>query len=428
MIPETPKQKLRKLAEERAGKEEMQSILEFMPEDVKKLLHELRVHQIELEMQNEELQRAMDELEDSNMRYFDLYNMAPVGYCTLSDQGVILEANLTATELLGVSRNALTRKSLTSFVLPDDQDIFYQHRKRLFETNEPQSCELRIMKKGTGYFWANLEATTARDQDGNPVCRITLNDITGLKKAEEEINLRNEQLQENNKQKDKFFSIVAHDLRSPFNSFLGFTKLLAEELHEMSEEDIQKIANALQKSATNLYNLLSNLLAWSRMQQGVMEFNPATSSLTTIVQKATDSFSDQALQKGLVLQFEAPEDLQVFVDEPMIESTLRNLISNAVKFTSRGGEVHISARRASNNSIEVSVSDTGTGMNPESLRNLFSLTEHPTQKGTEGEPSTGLGLLLCKEFVEKHGGTIRAESEVGVGSTFRITLPGGGEK
>ena len=132
------------------------------PEEARQTLHELRVHQIELEMQNEELRRAQVELDASRARYFDLYDLAPVGYCTLSEQGLILEANLTAATLLGVPRGALVKQPITRFILAEDQDIYYLHRKRLFETGAPQACELRMVRKDGAPFWAHLEATAAR--------------------------------------------------------------------------------------------------------------------------------------------------------------------------------------------------------------------------------------------------------------------------
>ena len=130
------------------------------------MLHELRVHQIELEMQNEELRRTQAELDAARARYFDLYDLAPVGYCTLTEKGLILEANLTAATLLGVARGALVKQPITRFILKEDQDIYYLHRKQLFETGEPQACELRMLKKDGTTFWAHLPATAAQDADG----------------------------------------------------------------------------------------------------------------------------------------------------------------------------------------------------------------------------------------------------------------------
>jgi PAS domain S-box-containing protein len=154
-------------------------------EAARPMLHELRVHQIELEMQNEELRRAQAELDAARARYFNLYDMAPMGYCTLSEQGLILEANLTAATLLGVARGALVKQPLTRFILPEDQDIYYRHHKQLFESGEPQACELRIVKMDGTAFWVHLAATAAQDAGGTPVCRTVMSDITERKRAEE---------------------------------------------------------------------------------------------------------------------------------------------------------------------------------------------------------------------------------------------------
>ena len=153
------------------------------PEDTQ-TLHELRVHQIELEMQNEELRRTQAELTAARERYFDLYDLAPVGYCTLSEQGLILEANLTAATLLGMARGALVKQPLTRFILKEDQDIFYLYRKQLLETGAPQTCELRMVKKDGTAFWAHLEATAAQDGGAAPVCRVVVSDITERRQME----------------------------------------------------------------------------------------------------------------------------------------------------------------------------------------------------------------------------------------------------
>ncbi|OGQ96206.1 MAG: hypothetical protein A2284_04145 [Deltaproteobacteria bacterium RIFOXYA12_FULL_61_11] len=175
---------LRTLAEEKAGAMEVPPSVLGTPEEAARVFHELRVHQIELEMQNEELRRAQVELEATRARYFDLYELAPVGYCTLSEHGLILEANLTASTLLGVSRSKLVMQPITRFIFKADQDIYYLHRKRLFETAEAQECELRLVKPDGTLFFAHLTATAARADDGAPVGRVVLSDITEHKQAE----------------------------------------------------------------------------------------------------------------------------------------------------------------------------------------------------------------------------------------------------
>jgi len=163
------------------------------PETIRRILHDLRVHQIELEMQNEELRRAYQDLEAARARYFDLYDLAPVGYCSVSASGLILEANLTAATLLGVPRSALIRQRIARFILKEDQNLYYLHRKQLFATGEPQTCELRMVKSDGTAFWAHLQATTALDQGGAPVCRVILSDITTRKQVEEQLKIQSQQ-------------------------------------------------------------------------------------------------------------------------------------------------------------------------------------------------------------------------------------------
>jgi diguanylate cyclase (GGDEF)-like protein/PAS domain S-box-containing protein len=154
--------------------------------DTLRLVHELQVHQIELEMQNEELRRVQEELEESRAKYFDLYDLAPIGYLTLSAQGLILEANLTAANLLGIEKSRLVKKPVTRFIVREDQGIYYLHRQKLFETRAPQVCELRMMGKGGVPFWVQLEANLVRDAaSGAPLCRVGMSDITARKQADE---------------------------------------------------------------------------------------------------------------------------------------------------------------------------------------------------------------------------------------------------
>jgi PAS domain S-box-containing protein len=186
------KTELRKEAEGKVSRFP-ENLAALSPEETQHLLLELRVHQIELEMQNEELRRAHRELDAARARYFDLYDLAPVGYFTLSEEGLILEANLTAAALLGSAKGILVRQPLTRFILPKDQDLYYRHRKLLFETALPQECELRMVRQDGKTFWARMEATVPRDVDGASECHVTISEITEQKQAEE-IRIQNERL------------------------------------------------------------------------------------------------------------------------------------------------------------------------------------------------------------------------------------------
>ena len=248
-------------------------------------------------------------------------------------------------------------------------------------------------------------------------------DIIERKLAEEEVISKNEELLLANSEKDKFFSIIAHDLRSPFNAFLGFTQMMAEELNNLSINEVQRIAVSMKTSATNLFHLLENLLEWSRFQRGVTSFDPVPFFILPRIRECLESVLESASKKGIEINLNIPEDALVYADMNMFGSVIRNLTYNAVKFTSKGGRVNLVVKSISENFAEISIIDNGIGMNKEIMDNLFRLNETSKRTGTDGEPSTGLGLIICKEFVEKHGGNIRVESETGKGSTFIFTLP-----
>src|ERR1039458_9221540 len=246
------RQRAEALTGERSG--EMPENLEVLsPEVAGRVLHELRVHQIELEMQNEELRRTQEELEVSRLRYFDLYDLAPVGYFTLSEQGLILEANLTVAKLLGVARGALVKQPLSRFILPEDQDIHYYHHKTLLETGGPQAWELRVLKKDAAPFWVRVEATTAQDADGASVCRAVVSDITESKQAERALKTTNTELRE-------FAYALTHDLQEPLRMVVNFSQLLAREQVGKLGEDADKYISYSVEGALRIEALLQSLL------------------------------------------------------------------------------------------------------------------------------------------------------------------------
>jgi signal transduction histidine kinase/ligand-binding sensor domain-containing protein len=233
---------------------------------------------------------------------------------------------------------------------------------------------------------------------------------------------KNKELQVINSEKDKLFSIIAHDLRSPFSSFLGLTQVMAEELETLSMDQLQEIAGSMRKSATNLFRLLENLLQWSRIQQGSIPFYPAQIELIPIVEESIALVIDSANKKGIEITYDIPYNTMVYADSNMLHTIIRNIISNAVKFTSKNGNVNIEARSTSRNFVEISIRDTGIGMSSLMVDNLFKLGSQTNRTGTDGEPSTGLGLIICKEFIDKLGGKIWVESEEGKGSVFYFTI------
>jgi signal transduction histidine kinase len=243
------------------------------------------------------------------------------------------------------------------------------------------------------------------------------------KKTEEEIKLKNELLQAINAEKDKFFSIIAHDLRGPLSAFVAATQIITDEIQHMTIDEIREITDSMKTSATNIYSLLENLLEWSRLRRGGMDFVPAKFNLKKKSIEGINVLSESASKKGIEIEVNVPDELEVLVDSHMFETVIRNLVSNAIKFSKAGGMVKVSAGYNADHSIEVRVSDSGIGMAPELKERLFHINEKTSRPGTGGEPSTGLGLLLSKEFIEKQNGKIWVESIEGQGSTFFFTLP-----
>ncbi len=317
-------------------------------------------------------------------------------------------------------RTETVRKSIH----PDDLEKHNSILEESIRGGEVKPFEYRIIREGGEIRHLLGTGTFIYDDNGKPIRGVgTIQDITARKQAEEEIYHKNEELLQLNAEKDRFFSIIAHDLRSPFNAFLGFTRLMVDDLPSMKLDEIQKIALLLRKSATNLYTLLENLLEWSRLQRGLISFKPESFLLMPKINAGMQPVLEPALKKGITIRYDIPEDLVVFADPNMVGSVIRNLASNAVKFTSKNGMITITAKAVTGNTVEISVRDNGIGMNDMLVTNLFKLDPQTNRHGTDNEPSTGLGLIICKELVEKHKGTIRIESEEAKGSTFYFTLP-----
>ena len=319
-----------------------------------------------------------------------------------------------------LERSQLMNSYFGFFITDDSRSSFNHFLSRIFSNKTKETCEVNLLNNNNVTLTVHLTGMISRNNDR---CRINVVDITELKQAELVIQHKNDELVKLNAEKDKFFSILAHDLKSPFSAFLGLTEILAKTLQDISHDNIQSIANSLRLSALNVFQLVENLLEWSRMQRGLIEFKPTTIRLKDVINKSVETLLETAKQKDQKIQVQVLESQFVKVDIDMLESTLRNLISNAIKFSNRGEDIQISARIVSNEIVEVTVSDNGVGISNELLGQLFHVNELVGCSGTEGELSTGLGLLLCKEFVEKNGGEIRVESIEGKGSKFSFTVP-----
>jgi PAS domain S-box-containing protein len=344
---------------------------------------------------------------------------------TISDlEGKYIMVSPSAVSLAGLEREEdMTGRHLADFIIPED-------RERALYAVE---CMLLGVKTGPNQYKGiradgkeidiEVNGSLIKDAFGKPALLVfSIRDISGRKRAEAEILLKNEELRKISSEKDKFFSIVAHDLRGPFNGFLGLTEIMSEDLPSLTMPEIQQIAKSMRNSATNLYRLLENLLYWTQNEQGLIHFNPEFLDLQAVVDESLIMVLELAKNKNIEIQYLIPTGIKVYADGNMFQTLIRNLASNAVKFTPKAGKVIILAEYI-NNGTEICIEDTGIGMDNEMVSRLFHLDGKISRKGTEGEPSSGLGLVICKDFVEKHGGKFWVNSEKGKGSKFCILLP-----
>jgi two-component system, sensor histidine kinase and response regulator len=280
-----------------------------------------------------------------------------------------------------------------------------------------------IFNISTGRRWIKVNYVPYFDNFGNVQSIIVLSyDITEKKLAEEELKKSERELIIANATKDKFLSIIAHDLRNPFNTIKGFSNLLIENFESYDKSKIIHFLNAVNVSSSNAYELLDDLLEWARSHTGKIDYKPENYNLKLLVESATKFQANQFESKNIGYNLNLSPDILVYIDKNMINTVLRNLLTNAVKFTKEGGSVTISAK-VEGERVTVKVKDTGVGMTDEVLANLFKIDELANTPGTNDEKGTGLGLIICKEFIDKHNGKIWAEGKPGEGSSFYFTLP-----
>lgn len=257
--------------------------------------------------------------------------------------------------------------------------------------------------------------------DGRLVRMEIATDITERKQTEEKIRKMNQELQKSSAEKDKLFSIIAHDLKSPLSGVLSLSEMLAAEFESLSRDDMSYALREMNKSTRSLFTLLNDLLQWARMSQGSVDYSPAPCTLKDLIDTSLETALDAARQNNISLICRIPPDLMVAADQDMIRTVIRNIIYNALKFTHQGGQISVTARQ-DQSWARIIIQDNGIGMNKDILSKIFTHDPFKRQTGTKGEKGTGLGLILCKEFIEKHGGEINVQSTPGKGTTVDFTL------
>jgi PAS domain S-box-containing protein len=371
-----------------------------------------------------ERKQTENDLKNSNSLLTATLESTADGIMVVDKMGKVTSYNKKFIELWRIPESIVSTyddKKLMFFVLGQlkDPEGFMKKVNELYLNDEEVSFDTIEFNDGRIYE----RYSQAQLFEGKSIGRVwSFRNVTDRNQAEQALKESEARLLELNATKDKFFSIIAHDLKSPFNSILGFSSLLTRQLKEGDHAAIERYASIIQNSSQQALDLLINLLEWSRSQTGRMLFNPESIDIVDLINQSTELLNASALQKSITIYSEMPVNLPGFADKAMISTILRNLISNAIKFTNTGGKIVISTEQRPNELV-ISVLDSGVGMNNESIGKLFRIEENYSTLGTQKEKGTGLGLLLCKEFVDKHGGRIGVESESGKGSKFFFSIP-----
>lgn len=380
-----------------------------------------------------ELNNAKDEIS----KLLFAIEQSPVSVVITDTSGNIEYVNPKFSDLTGYSIREVIGQNPRVLKSGEKSDEDYKDLWTNISKGGSWKGEFHNRKKNGELYWEAATISAVRNIHDEVISFIAVKeDITDKKKIEEEVKTlmeelisKNKLIEETNtkleasiKEKDKFFSIIAHDLKSPFSGFLGLSEIMSNNSYDTTIDEMREYSKLMFTSAESLFKLLENLLTWSVLKRGLASFNLEQTNLNQIVESNLNIISTRANLKEISLINNCPKDINVISDASMLNGVLRNLVSNSVKFTIRGGKITVDAK-VIDEMVQISIQDTGIGMPKEMLPKLFLIGEKTSRKGTEDEASTGLGLMLCKEYIEKHNGTIWAESEEGKGTTFYFTMP-----
>ena len=367
--------------------------------------------------EHKEAERALQESEE---KYRGVIENMIDGFYKTDVNGNAILFSPSVTNIIGFSEEEMIGKPVASFYAnPGERNLFLEKIKKI---GKVENYPVEIKRKGKSNIYIEANAQVIYKNGEYDGVEVVFRDVTERKKAEQALQESEIQLKELNATKDKFFSIIAHDLKSPFNSMLGFSEMLNNKFDKYDTKKKKKFINIIYQGLQDTFRLLENLLTWSRSQRGSIDFKPETLNLYLVAEETIDILSQTATNKSIIIKNEISESTFVKADKDMLATIIRNLVSNAIKFTPKGGKISIDAKNQQQ-FIEITVKDNGIGIPKEKQSQLFDIGENTSTQGTENETGTGLGLILCKEFVEKHGGKIWVESEIRKGSSFKFTIP-----
>jgi signal transduction histidine kinase/ActR/RegA family two-component response regulator len=393
--------------------------------ELEKANKELSRTQLEFKRINLNLERIVEErtleLRKNQHLLVTLTAEAPIVMFSINKDGVF-----TISEGKGLKKLDLIPGQVVSLsvfdVYKDYPDILIGVKKAL------AGEEVRSIEKINGIYYDTLYRPVSNELDEiTSVVGVAI-DVTNQKLSEEKLKIKTNELEKANIEKeglivakDKLFSIIAHDLLANFNPLLGFSDLLLNNKDNLSKEEIYSMSLILNDSLNNQFQLLTNLLEWGRIQNGRLHFNPKNLNLFSCINETAEILKQNILVKEIGFEIEVENGFEIFADKYMLDTIFRNLISNAIKFSNTGEKIRVSAHQ-NNGFVQVNVTDFGLGINKINMKKMFDKNEFLSTPGTKNERGSGLGLILCREFIEKHGGKIWAESMVGSGTTISFTL------
>lgn len=362
-------------------------------------------------------------IKESRIRFENIANSAPVMIWITDVDGLLIFVNQIWTEFTGRTIGEELGFNWIQDVHPDDVNGFLNVYQQSISDRQNFSHQFRYRKNDNVYRWLMMNGIPRFNEDNLFLGFIgTCIDITQQKEDEEIIKKINDELESANQNKDKFFSIISHDLRSPLSGIMSLLDIIVTDYDSLGEEERKEILFEAAKTSKSTYILMENLLDWSRIQTGKISYEPQNISLTQILNGIKNLYYQKLKEKGISLNYDFDPEVFAFADNNMAETIFRNLISNAIKFSKEFGLILVSFDKT-DDFIQIKVKDTGIGMNEKQISKLFKIDQTHSTVGTSGERGTGLGLMLCKELVEKQGGKIWIESIVNAGTTFYFTLP-----
>jgi two-component system, sensor histidine kinase and response regulator len=369
--------------------------------------------------------QAEEKLRTSEELYHKLVSASPDAITLTDFTGKLTYVSSMALQMFGFSnKEEVLGRNVWEFVHPDESERAKLHMQLVANGGKAIDTQYKFLRQDGSIFFGEMKSTIITDiSEKKPLAFLTITrDITSRKSSEEKLVQSEHQLREANATKDKFFSIIAHDLRSPFNSLIGFSELLYEDYDQFEESEIKEFINQIYISSVNSLKLLDNLLQWAKSQTGGIMAMAEQLEIANLVLETIGLLKSAANSKRIKIRTDLQQGCIAFADGSMIRTILRNLVSNAIKFTYPEGEIKIKSTILESN-VRIEVSDNGMGIREIDQELIFKVDQKFRSLGTANEQGTGLGLILCKEFVEKNGGEIGLESFEGKGSTFFFTLP-----